>query len=295
MTDLQKSLYEANHTDEANRGRQARRARRQRELYEPLAEAMQQSRTAGIKWNIDEDGGEWHPLDRNQHPGQAAILAVQAVLKDFNLPATYNLRYGGMKRSSGQGNAIDAGLIYVEMAMESVSGHKSIIDIPVVVREAKMLSPAYLLHNGEQRVFTQSAFDDILKRGTFYEKEHDRANMYAPPVEGAAAGRQVPLMRPGLYGQGMNRLIHASHDAGAGSELAHIDDAERENPPIMVGDEVKPTEELVVYGRNGVTWTIPSKEKGLVLFDNGAGRSYKVWWEELGFHAVIPGDMLKKA
>jgi len=350
---------------------------------------------AGVKWNMGADGGEWHPLDRNVHPGQAAIQAVASVLSDLDLPTLYNLRYGGMRRSSGKGNGIETGLIYVEMSMESISGHKAVIDIPVVVRQSRMLAPGTMLYNGEQRVITQSAFDEILKRGTFYIKEPDRRNMYAPPVEGSQQ-RKVPLMRPGVYGQGLNRQLFArqanvglpppgwdvnmvpdpitgeetwklvdpqgqehatsgpplyfgmlsqeeaityarkldkqqkhqqntpsqdqltqqqvlfdqmtpeqrAQNMGmsmqgrrvfAGRDLAHIDPAERERPAIVVGCDVKPTEELCVYGRNGNRWTIPAGTAGVVLTDTGAGAAYKVWWEELGFHAVVPGDMLKKA
>ena len=224
--DLMAAIQEFNASPEQIRARQARRAVREEHLYDRLGEALGRpsavrldpeaeqtraliaeidalSRTAA-GWNMPiEQGMKDGQALGNQHPGAAAILIVRRALSEYEIPTEVDLRYHGIKRASGHGAYnVDEGIVFVQATLHSISGPRHHIDIPVIIREGRVLAPSILLHEGSPRILTQHTFDDIIGRGEFTAKMPDRPTMFAPPPDKDAAARprrEVPRVAPGMF------------------------------------------------------------------------------------------------
>ncbi|APU88872.1 hypothetical protein Rctr197k_043 [Virus Rctr197k] len=229
--DLMAAVQEFNSSPERLRARQARRNIRDRVLYQRIAAAL--GRSSGrvtseqamldeldalakfaAGWNLSKEDAiqEGAPLG-NQHPGAAAILIVRQVLGEYDLPTEVDLRYHGIKRASGHGAySVDEGIVYVQATLRSISGPRHHIDIPVIIREGRVLAPSILLHQGTPRILTQHTFDDIIGMGEFTAKAPDRPNMYAPPPDKDASSpqREVPRLAPNMFRPLPSRAIISS-------------------------------------------------------------------------------------
>jgi hypothetical protein len=215
--DLYGEIYAMNHTPEANRGRQLRRARRKAEIHDQIANALNYTaleRTA-VSWNLRPHRHEDAIPIGNQHPGHVAVMAVDQALSEFVFPQPPELRFAGMKRVSGQGqHGLEEGVLVVEAVLKSLSGPEHVVDIPVQVHEGRAIFPQVLLENGVVRVLTQNTFDDIIKRGEFMIRLPDRSNMFGRPPDRSHPMPEVPLLRPGMFGLApVNRALVARRQA----------------------------------------------------------------------------------
>lgn len=220
--DLMADLHRINQSPEAIRARRIRREARETMVYDRIAAAMgkpsavrgmtrhaavvdeaarfdQLSKEAAGQWNMWGEEPHEGALLGEQHPGAAALLIVREALGEYHLPTDVDLRYRGMKRLSGHGAyGMDDGFVFVQASFSSRSGPKHYVDIPVVVRAGRMLSPSIMIHQGVERVITQHTLDDIVGMGEFQQRVPDRLNMYAPPApeRQGAPSREVPIVRP---------------------------------------------------------------------------------------------------
>jgi hypothetical protein len=167
-------------------------------------------------WNIDpeKEVAEGEPIGR-QHPGVAAVLLVRQALDEYKIPTEVDLQYGHIDRQAGHGaHALHEGVIMVKATLQSRSGPKHHVDIPVVVHKGRMLTPAIVVQGGFPRVLTQNTIDDILSLGEFSQPMPERKNMYAPPPDKDAASGgprpRLPRIHPGMFAVTPSRTMVAS-------------------------------------------------------------------------------------
>jgi hypothetical protein len=314
--DLYGNLLAINNAPDRMRARQLRRARRRAEIYDRIGDAIGDTRVmeAAISWSIqqhDPERGAGSPIG-SQHPGQAAIGAVHRALAEFNLPTTYDTRWVGTQRFAGSGpHRVDDGVIAVELTMHSLSGIDRTVDIPVIVKEGRLLEPVVLIDQGVTRAMTQQTFDDILRQATFTAEVPDRRTMFSPPPDERRPPNIVPLVRPGMFGFGpVNRQLTASYIRSAMSGQyetdlpsfnamrddppPHIQWAEQPPPAIAPGDSVSLREGVDIVGRDGQRWHIESGTQGQVQRDVcGNGDCYTVFFPDHGFTVKVRGDLLR--
>jgi hypothetical protein len=218
MADVFGNILAINNAPDRIRARQENRMRRRQQLHSRIAGAIGDTRAvqSAVRWNLysknpSEDAGA--PIG-SQHPGQAAVLAVRAALSEYNLPTQYETRWVGTSREAGRGpHHIDEGVITIEVAMHSLSGVDRYVDIPVMVREGRVLEPVCIIDRGIIKAMTQQTFDQIMDDATFTAPIPDRRNMFSPPpgVERRPPAR-VPLLRPGMFGfSPINRQLSAAY------------------------------------------------------------------------------------
>lgn len=164
-----------------------------------------------VDWEFDL---ERRPLDQREHPGVPAIMLVREALSQFEIPSRVEVAYKGMNRVSGHGqHHLTDGLINVQATFNSLSGHKHVIDVPVIVHGGYMVFPEVFVHQGATEVMAQSAFDELLRRGDVHTKVQDRKNMFSPHVEPNPRD-YVPAVGTGLF----NPTAQAHGFKGQGKE-----------------------------------------------------------------------------
>lgn len=314
--DLYANLHAINSTPEKNEARQERRARRRELVHARIAEALGHSQTveAALQWALYQHDPSEDPgvLIGQQHPGQVAITAVRQALSEFNLPTTFEARWVGTQRFAGRGpHHVTDGIITIEVGLHSMSGIDRVIDVPVIVRAGRVLEPACVIDRGEIRAMTQSTFDDLFEQGTFLTQVPNRRTMYSPPPEARHPSREVPLVRPGMFGTSpINKQLTAAYVKAAVTGIAasdlphfeamrdsapdHLDRAEMPLPDIAGGDDVTLSRAINVVGRDGQRWHLEKGTRGQVQRDMaGDGRYYYVFFPEIGFSAKIGADALR--
>ena len=142
-----------------------------------------------MQWRIPVGGAETEsgvPLTHGIHPGAAALMAAQEVIGQFEIPGQVELRFKGLRRVSGRGqHGMTDGTVSIVGMAKTMSGIRVHFDIPMIVKNGRLLEPATIIHEGALRVLAQSTFDDILGRGTFSRPNLCRNTMYSPPPERA--------------------------------------------------------------------------------------------------------------
>lgn len=245
--DLMAEINEFLSSPEYRSARAARREARARvfkhlgvALGKPSVIAPLARQAAG--WNLPAGGNDEYiagsPLGE-QHPGAAALLVVRQAMSEYNLPTKADLRYMGMKRASGHSSfGVDEGLIFVEATLHSLSGARHHVDVPVVVREGRLLVPSILIHNGRKRVMAQSTFDDIIGSAEFKADMPDRRNMFSPPPDrdAVAPRRKVPVINPGMFSVAPSRSrIRAALTGFDEADFEDREAAQKWLAPAMVG------------------------------------------------------------
>lgn len=318
--DLYGQIQAINNTPDRIRARQLHRARRHELIHSRIAEAIGQTaaREAALQWSLyshdpEEDAGT--PIG-SQHPGQAALIATRKALSEFRMPSSFDIRFTGMHRFSGRGAyEVDDGILYVEATLHSLSGVDRVVDIPVIVKNGRVLEPVAVMDRGVIRAMTQHTFDDLLGQGTFMAAIPQRQNMYSPPPEDRRPPTQVPIVRPGMFGLApINKQLTAAYVKSAmrghyvttlpdfapmqrqAREPApdHLDWAERPLPEVMAGDDVTLTKGIDVVGRDGQRWHIASGTRGQAQRDMcGNGEYYYVFFPELGMSVKVRSEVLR--
>jgi len=235
--DLYGDIQAINDAPDLVRARSLRREARRAAIYDNIGEAIGPTRAfeAAVQWSLkshDADSSAGAPIG-SQHPGVAAHHAVAAAMGEFHIPTTYQIRFAGMKRFKGRGaHRMVDGVVTMEMTLRGLSGHQDFVDVPVIVKEGRVFEPVCVIHHQNIRAMTQHTFDDILKRGEFTSKIPDRKTMYSGPPSGQQATKEVPLVRPGIYGVSpMNRSIKSNKSANQGVET-HLQQLYRNGTPI---------------------------------------------------------------
>jgi len=306
--DFMSKVDAINNDPERRRTKEARRQVRTNTVYKKITQALGKEASGwNIMQDVDVSGGR--PVG-SQHPAVSALLVAREELGNFKLPKT-DLRYIGMKRVSGNGAYnIDDGVVVVEATIQSHIGHKHYVDIPLIVKEGRILAPSVLLYKGNLRVITQGTFDDILTESSFKEPSRDRRNMFSPGNP-EAVRMDIPIIRPRMFPRASitaavrktafytqevsGEVLPGQHGATVpGADGSHLDVAERPYEGPKPGQKVSVRKELKVRDRGGVAYTIPSGTDGVVIRDmDGAQRAYYVKFDELGFSAIVPGGALK--
>jgi hypothetical protein len=303
MSNFMAEVEALHQSQEAVERRQRRRARKQRELFDHIPTELR-GRTkyagmvddaAGFKkeaangWDLQEDPEGVYKIG-GQHPGIAAVLLVRKALAEFDIPTPMNLRFAGMKRNVGKPPYhIEDGHIVIRAELMSLSSVRHWIDIPVVVRNGRMLHPAVLLHNANPRVITQHTLDDILKQGEVMVRGPERRTLYSPPSEHKLNRPRLPLVQPGLFGTQPGRTDIRAALKGRTAAPEHRDRAEMPSTESLCsGKEIKLANEVEVRDRGGVVYTLSSGTAGTIVRDiEGDDRRYYVNFPSEGFRAPI--------
>jgi len=319
MADMFGNILAINNAPARVRSRQANRQRRRELIHSRIAGAIGDTRCvrAAVQWSLDSrDASESTGMPiGSQHPGQAAIIAVQGALAEYDIPTEHKLRWIGSARTGGRGpHHMDAGVVTVELALRSLSGVDRTVDVPVMVQEGRVQAPVCLIDRGIIKTITQQTIDDIFDSGTFTASIPDRLTMFSPPSDiPRQAPVQVPLLRPGMFGFApVNRQISAAYVRSAmrgqyvealpdfqamqhrAEEQDHLDIAERDQESLAAGDETSLKQALDVVARDGSRWSLSAGTKGQVQRDmDGHGQNFYVFFPELGWSAVIPRDALR--
>ena len=179
MADVYGRLWAQTQTDKARAGRAQRRAARLAEM-QGLGHAVRGS----LQWQLDDASEQVPgiPLTHGMHPGTAALQAAGTALSQLSIPGGYKLNYRGMSRSSGRGqHGMTDGTIVVTADLKTLSGIRVQLDIPMIVRQGRLLEPSVFFHEGYPRIIAQSTLDSILDRGTFSRPQLARSHMYSSP------------------------------------------------------------------------------------------------------------------
>jgi hypothetical protein len=311
------ALYESD-LFETSRFNQKKNAELAKEIAPALVHATSTSqravqaprlKEARIGWGLDvpDEDDEIGVKIGGQHPGLAAVALVRETLSEFHIPSQFQLRFAGMKRFSGTPPyGMEVGHITIQAEMQSQSSVRHYVDVPVIVREGRMLRPGLIVHEGTIRVLTQNTIDDILGRGEIYRRPLDRKTLFSPPLDETKTGAPVPITQPGLYGVAPNQARWAAKIKSAvtgiqksaaeeHSSEEHLDPAERSTRGMLgPGASVRLKKEIVVKDRGGASYTIPSGTKGKVIRDmEGDGTRLYVQFEGLGIVAPISGLSVK--
>lgn len=208
------------------RARQARRAARQAALKASLGVAL--GREAGVRWNMTDNEQADGTLIGGQHPGVAALMLVRRAFSSFHVPSL-DLRFVGMKRVSGHSAfAMDDGVVTIEASLQSLSGPRHYLDVPVMVQNGRALMPSVVIHEGLPRILAQSTLDDIVGRGEFQANTPDRKHMFAPPQEKAKGGKSThSIVRPSMFNVTSGRALVQGALSGFCHEAALSDEDQK--------------------------------------------------------------------
>ena len=311
--DLYGELQAINDTPDRVRARHLRREARREAIYEHVGEAIGETRAfeAAVQWALNSHGADTAagaPIG-GQHPGVAAHQAVASALSEFHIPTTYQIRFAGMKRFKGRGaHRMSDGVVTMELTLHGLSGHQDMVDVPVIVKASRVFEPVVVIHHQNIRAMTQHTFDDILKRGEFTAKIPDRKTMYSGPPTNPRPSKDVPLVRPGMYGVSpMNRSIKSHKVSAVRSAMGgfyvealqdaddapdHLDVGERPLAPAAPGDECKLAKALDVPGRDGYRWHLEKGTKVTIVRNRHAGTEFVVWADGCDQQLTIPGDAI---
>ena len=145
-----------------------------------------------------------------------------------------------------------------------------------------------MVHNGIIDVISQDTVDALIKRGTFEMMLPDRAHMFSPPPEERRCPETVPIVRTGPFGP-------SPAPRSIGAAVEHLDEAERPVSEFGPTDEVSLTKAVELAGRDGQRVRLDKGTKGEIIRDeDGIGRSFYVFIEDLGCYAILNVDSLKR-
>lgn len=179
MADVVGQFWKATQTEAA---RERRRVRREARLdsMEGLGHALR----GELQWSIKDQGenDSGIPLTHGQHPGTAGLMAVGDALSALDIPAGFTVRFKGMSRTSGRGaHGMSDGIITVSATARSETGINVHFDIPMIVKNSRLLEPSVIIHDGTIRVLAQSTLDELLGRVTFTCPLPTRNSLFSPP------------------------------------------------------------------------------------------------------------------
>lgn len=262
-----------------------------------LSEALRQwegERLAreALKWNIQEE--ETHGTSiGNVHPALAAVAVVQRALAEYQVPKM-NLEF---KRHSKQGEG--SGEVWVHGSFYSPSGlPKHHVDIPVLYRQGRMLSPSVLVWQGQPAVISQATFDEICARGEFIEKDPDRLHQFAWPTGRAPTYSRRPhppqFGHTAQYEPDVNGILSPGTGMDVpGADGSDLDVAERPLDDVLwPGQKVRVKRDVVLRGRGGMAYKVPKGTKGRVVKDvDGNNKAYRIDVEGFGEVTVARGAL----
>lgn len=183
-----------------------KRAARLEQLRQVGAAVSTTKNAQRLNWNINRnsgDGEETRSVNR-QTAGVEAVQFAREIISSFHWPTTPRLQYSGMRRTSAgvDDKHVDVGVITVTGNVRTASGVTLGFDIPVEIRNGKLLEPVVMIHNGSPYVISQSAIDSMVRNATTYGSVPTRTQFSAPLTEAERASRQSPRVErraPGLF------------------------------------------------------------------------------------------------
>ena len=130
-------------------------------------------------------GEKGKKLDINRRANVKAMELVSDLIGSFGLPMRPQLQYQGMiKNATDQNGDITDGIVRVGVVLRTLMGHKTHIDVPVIVRESSLLEPAVFFYEQAPYVLCGPALEELVRCGGL-TKEVNQRSMYQPPVDGA--------------------------------------------------------------------------------------------------------------
>lgn len=137
-------------------------------------------RTAGLVFDLSHGEDSKH-LSTNSRANIKAVELVSTLLDSFSLPMRPRLEYYGMIKNAVDANGrINDGIIRIGAVIRTMMGHKTQVDIPVIVRANKLLEPAIFFYDSAPFVMCKQALEDLIKRGSL-EKNSQFRRMFSPP------------------------------------------------------------------------------------------------------------------
>ncbi len=147
-------------------------------------------RTADLMFDLSRNNDEYR-LDSSRRAYVKAIELVSDLLGRFSLPIRPRLEYRGLVKNSMDNGVINNGLVRVGATITTLMGHKASIDIPVLIRNKKLLEPAIFFYGDAPYVMCAPAFEELIKLGTL-EKAVQPRRMYQPPLLELAEADNMP-------------------------------------------------------------------------------------------------------
>jgi hypothetical protein len=132
-------------------------------------------------------------VDRKRLP-QEAIRLVSDFLATLVWPMMPQLVYKGVRTASRDEDTpvedADAQVL-IAAKITTVSGVRREVEVPVVVRNGKLLEPSVMMVDGVPRIIAQSLVDELTRGGTFRQSVDPRGNIYGPPMDREAHERYL--------------------------------------------------------------------------------------------------------
>lgn len=132
-------------------------------------------------------------VDRKRLP-QEAIRLVSDFLATLVWPMMPQLVYKGVRTAARDEDTpvedADAQVL-IAAKITTVSGVRREVEVPVVVRNGKLLEPSVMMVDGVPRIIAQSLVDELTRGGTFRQSVDPRGNIYGPPMDREAHERYL--------------------------------------------------------------------------------------------------------
>jgi hypothetical protein len=171
-------------------------------------------------------------VDRKRLP-QEAIRLVSDFLATLVWPMMPQLVYKGVRTAARDEDTpvedADAQVL-IAAKITTVSGVRREVEVPVVVRNGKLLEPSVMMVDGVPRIIAQSLVDELTRGGTFRQSVDPRGNIYGPPMDREAhehyleQGDEFKVrdrVSRGLYSVGMRCCSACGIEKPATTEFFH--------------------------------------------------------------------------
>lgn len=140
-------------------------------------------KTAGLVFDLTR-GDKGHKVDINRRAHIKAIELVSDLIGSFHLPIRPKLEYYGMvKEATNKNGDITDGVVRIGAVLRTLMGHKTQIDIPVIVRKGSLIEPAVFFFEQAPYVMCGPAMEELVTRGAL-RKELQPRRMFSPPADG---------------------------------------------------------------------------------------------------------------
>lgn len=200
--------------------------------------------------------------ERKRLPTEA-IRLVGAYLAQFNWPMPPQLTFRGIRTATRDEQTpieeADAEILLSAHFM-TASGVRHEFEIPVAVRQNKLLEPSVAIVNGSPRIIAQSLVDEVTKAGTFRQKIDPRGNIYGPPMDQMARDiyletedrlKERDRFSKGMYSVGSRTAQSRQELEDAVWQTTHPD--YRGEGPLADGSGEDPGRRILVMGPRGTT------------------------------------------
>ena len=123
---------------------QVRRGK-QKKVNSQVRSALRGLMPKNAKLTFDLTDNQNNHIDINRNAKIKSIAIVSDLLDSFGLPSKAKLEYHGMlKNATNKNGDIEDGIVKIGAIISTLMAHKIAVDIPVIVKNKKLIEPAVI-------------------------------------------------------------------------------------------------------------------------------------------------------